>query len=69
MCQLGFYLKEIEQYRFRHIDPPGITGWAQVNGIKGETEEISLMKKRVEFEVCYIENWFLGLENTFTSCF
>ncbi len=59
ISQLEFYSKEIEKYRFRHFITPGITGWAQVNGLRGETEDIALMKKRVEFDAWYIENWSL----------
>jgi len=62
ISQLEFYSKEIEKYRFRHFITPGITGWAQVNGYRGETKEIHLMKKRVELDAWYIENWSLGLD-------
>ena len=62
ISQLEFYSKEIEKYRFRHFITPGITGWAQVNGYRGETEQIELMKKRVELDAWYIENWSLGLD-------
>jgi len=62
ISQLEIYSKEIEKYRFRHFITPGITGWAQVNGFRGETEEISLMKKRVEYDAWYIENWSLSLD-------
>lgn len=62
ISQLEFYSKEIDKYRFRHFITPGITGWAQVNGFRGETEEISLMKKRVEYDAWYIENWSLSLD-------
>jgi putative colanic acid biosynthesis UDP-glucose lipid carrier transferase len=62
ISQLEFYSKEIEKYRFRHFITPGITGWAQVNGYRGETKEIHLMKKRVELDAWYIENWSLSLD-------
>lgn len=62
ISQLEFYSKEIEKYRFRHFITPGITGYAQVNGFRGETEEIGLMKKRVEYDAWYIENWSLSLD-------
>ncbi|MCG8306709.1 MAG: sugar transferase, partial [Cytophagales bacterium] len=62
ISQLEFYSKEIEKYRFRHFITPGITGWAQVNGFRGETEDIKLMKKRVDFDAWYIENWSLRLD-------
>ena len=49
--------EQIENYLLRHLVKPGITGWAQVNGYRGETSDIFLMKKRVEFDIWYIENW------------
>ena len=62
ISQLEFYSKEIEKYRFRHFITPGVTGWAQVNGYRGETKEIDLMKKRIELDAWYIENWSLSLD-------
>jgi putative colanic acid biosynthesis UDP-glucose lipid carrier transferase len=47
----------IDNYSLRHWVKPGITGWAQVNGLRGETKDFSLMRKRVEFDIWYIENW------------
>ena len=47
----------IEQYLVRHYVKPGVTGWAQVNGMRGETNELWKMEKRVEFDMEYIENW------------
>jgi putative colanic acid biosynthesis UDP-glucose lipid carrier transferase len=47
----------IEGYLIRHWAKPGITGWAQANGYRGETKDISLMKSRVDFDIWYIENW------------
>ena len=41
----------------RHLIKPGITGWAQVNGYRGETKELWQMKMRVQYDVWYIENW------------
>lgn len=49
--------EQIDNYLLRHLVKPGITGWAQVNGYRGETSDIFLMKKRVEFDIWYIENW------------
>lgn len=46
----------------RHIVKPGITGWAQVNGYRGLTDELWKMERRVEFDVWYIENWTLLLD-------
>jgi putative colanic acid biosysnthesis UDP-glucose lipid carrier transferase len=47
----------IDNYMMRHWVKPGITGWAQVNGFRGETRESSLMEKRVQHDLWYIENW------------
>jgi putative colanic acid biosynthesis UDP-glucose lipid carrier transferase len=46
----------------RHLIKPGISGWAQVNGYRGETETSELMKKRVEHDLWYLENWSLMLD-------
>lgn len=51
------YSRLIEHYRTRHYIKPGITGWAQVNGLRGETNELWKMEKRVEYDMHYIENW------------
>lgn len=52
----------ISDYFARHNVKPGITGWAQVNGLRGETETIDKMLRRVEFDLHYIENWSLLLD-------
>ncbi|MBF0146753.1 MAG: undecaprenyl-phosphate glucose phosphotransferase [Magnetococcales bacterium] len=54
-----FYRDEIDQYMKRHIVKPGITGWAQVNGLRGETDTLEKMQRRVEFDLYYISNWSL----------
>jgi putative colanic acid biosynthesis UDP-glucose lipid carrier transferase len=46
----------------RHKIKPGVTGWAQVNGLRGPTEELWKMKKRVDYDVRYLENWSLLLD-------
>lgn len=53
------YSSLIDKYSVRHIVKPGITGWAQVNGYRGETRHLWQMEKRVEYDVFYIENWSL----------
>jgi exopolysaccharide biosynthesis polyprenyl glycosylphosphotransferase len=53
------YSALIEYYLTRHYIKPGITGWAQVNGLRGETDELWKMEKRVEYDKEYIENWDL----------
>ncbi|MBX2840532.1 MAG: undecaprenyl-phosphate glucose phosphotransferase [Flammeovirgaceae bacterium] len=60
--QLKTYSKLIDKYTVRHFVTPGITGYAQVNGYRGETKEIEAMEKRVEYDVKYIENWSLFLD-------
>jgi len=62
ISQLEYYSKEIDKYNFRHFITPGITGYAQVNGFRGETKDIELMKKRVQYDAWYIENWSLTLD-------
>lgn len=57
-----FYKDSIEAYMQRHKVKPGITGWAQVNGWRGETETLEKMQKRVEFDLYYIENWSLTFD-------
>jgi putative colanic acid biosynthesis UDP-glucose lipid carrier transferase len=54
--------KLIPRYMLRHIVKPGITGWAQINGYRGETETVDLMRKRVEFDLHYIKRWSIGLD-------
>jgi Undecaprenyl-phosphate glucose phosphotransferase len=56
------YSKIISKYKVRHFCKPGITGWAQVNGYRGETSDPKLMSKRVEFDIWYIENWSFWLD-------
>jgi putative colanic acid biosynthesis UDP-glucose lipid carrier transferase len=51
------YDRLIATYAIRHKMKPGITGWAQVNGFRGETPEIGMMKRRVESDLWYIESW------------
>ena len=46
----------------RHLVKPGITGWAQVNGFRGETRTDEGMRKRVEYDMIYIENWSIGFD-------
>ena len=56
------YRKLIKAYMVRHKVKPGITGWAQVNGFRGETETLEKMQARVEFDLEYLRNWSLGLD-------
>ncbi|AFK05408.1 Undecaprenyl-phosphate glucose phosphotransferase [Emticicia oligotrophica DSM 17448] len=54
--------EQIENYLVRHLVKPGITGWAQVNGYRGETSNLFMMEKRVELDIWYIENWSFWLD-------
>lgn len=47
----------VKEYDARHRVKPGITGWAQINGYRGETDTLEKIEKRVEFDLQYIENW------------
>ena len=53
------YARLIDEYLARHRVKPGITGWAQVNGLRGETETLEKMEQRVRYDLYYIENWSL----------
>lgn len=56
------YRKLIKGYMVRHKATPGITGLAQVNGLRGETETVEVMKARVECDLNYLRSWSLGLD-------
>jgi len=56
------YRKLIQGYMFRHKVRPGITGWAQVNGLRGETETIDKMSKRIEYDLDYMRHWSLWMD-------
>jgi len=56
------YSQLIQHYMVRHYVKPGITGWAQVNGFRGETNEPGLMAKRVEYDLEYMNNWSTMLD-------
>ena len=56
------YRGQISGYMQRHLVKPGITGWAQVNGWRGETDTLEKMEKRVEFDLDYVRRWSLWLD-------
>ncbi len=56
------YRKLVSGYMLRHKVRPGITGLAQVNGLRGETVNLELMYRRVQFDLEYLNNWSLGLD-------
>jgi lipopolysaccharide/colanic/teichoic acid biosynthesis glycosyltransferase len=52
------FKEEIPRYMIKHQVQPGLTGWAQINGYRGDTS----IRKRIEYDLYYIENWTLGLD-------
>jgi putative colanic acid biosynthesis UDP-glucose lipid carrier transferase len=56
------YRKLIRGYMIRHKVKPGITGLAQVNGLRGETDSLDKMKARIEYDLAYLRNWSLVLD-------
>jgi putative colanic acid biosynthesis UDP-glucose lipid carrier transferase len=56
------YSQRVSKFLVRHLAKPGITGWAQVNGLRGETKELIQMEQRVEADIWYVENWSLTLD-------
>lgn len=57
-----YYSSVIDKYMVRQFLKPGITGWAQVNGFRGETKTLEKMQGRVQFDIWYIENWSIWLD-------
>ena len=56
------YAMLVNKYMVRHFIKPGITGWAQVNGFRGETKEVAQMSDRVDKDIEYLENWSLSFD-------
>jgi putative colanic acid biosynthesis UDP-glucose lipid carrier transferase len=56
------YRNLIKGYMQRHKVRPGLTGWAQVNGLRGETESVEKMKARIDHDLDYLRNWSLRLD-------
>jgi putative colanic acid biosynthesis UDP-glucose lipid carrier transferase len=56
------YSALIDKYMVRHLVKPGVTGWAQVTGYRGETKTLEQMEGRVKRDVWYIENWSFWLD-------
>lgn len=56
------YKDHIDTYMQRHRVKPGMTGWAQVNGLRGITDDVKLMRQRVEYDLYYIERWSLAFD-------
>lgn len=51
------YSRLLEKYMVRHLIKPGITGWAQVRGYRGQTDELWQMQRRIEHDIWYMEHW------------
>jgi putative colanic acid biosynthesis UDP-glucose lipid carrier transferase len=62
MAHNEIYKELVPGYMLRHKVKPGITGWAQIHGYRGETDQLVKMEKRVEYDKFYIENMSLGLD-------
>lgn len=56
------YRKLVHGYMLRHKVKPGITGWAQVNGLRGETQDLKKMQARIEHDLYYLQNWSVWLD-------
>ncbi|HTI09304.1 MAG TPA: undecaprenyl-phosphate glucose phosphotransferase [Puia sp.] len=56
------FSKIMEEYMIRHFVKPGVTGWAQVNGFRGEIKQPEQLRKRIEHDIWYMENWSLWLD-------
>jgi exopolysaccharide biosynthesis polyprenyl glycosylphosphotransferase len=56
------YHDAVEDYFARHRVKPGVTGWAQIHGWRGETDTLEKISKRVEHDLYYIDNWSIGLD-------
>ncbi|HEX9511589.1 MAG TPA: undecaprenyl-phosphate glucose phosphotransferase [Puia sp.] len=56
------FSKLMEEYMIRHFVKPGVTGWAQVNGFRGEIKQPEQLRKRIEYDIWYMENWSLWLD-------
>jgi putative colanic acid biosynthesis UDP-glucose lipid carrier transferase len=56
------YRRLIDGYMLRHKIRPGISGWAQVNGLRGETRTVEQMRRRVRYDLEYLRNWSLWID-------
>ena len=58
MCIRDRFKEEIPRYMIKHQVRPGLTGWAQINGYRGDTS----IRKRIEYDIYYIENWSMSFD-------
>jgi polysaccharide biosynthesis protein PslA len=56
------YHEAVPRYPHRHRMKPGLTGWAQVNGLRGEVDTLEKARRRVEYDLFYIDNWSLWFD-------
>jgi lipopolysaccharide/colanic/teichoic acid biosynthesis glycosyltransferase len=52
------FKEDISRYMWRHVSKPGLTGWAQVNGLRGDTS----IEERIKYDLDYLENWSLSFD-------
>jgi putative colanic acid biosynthesis UDP-glucose lipid carrier transferase len=62
LVHTNMYSKIMNEYMIRHFLKPGISGWAQVNGYRGEIKEETQLRKRIDHDIWYMENWSLWLD-------
>lgn len=62
ISQRALFESQVPTWAYRYRVKPGITGWAQVNGYRGQITDIEALKKRVEYDVYYVENWTLWMD-------
>jgi len=58
----NYFAEQISHYAFRHHMKPGITGWAQIHGYRGETPTVQSMQERVDLDIWYVDNWSITLD-------
>ena len=56
------YSELVENYAYRHHVKPGLTGWAQIHGFRGETAELAQMRERIALDIWYIDHWSFWLD-------
>lgn len=61
-AQNDLFDKLLSGFSRRHAVKPGMTGWAQINGYRGEADTVDKMKRRVEYDLFYIDNWSFLLD-------
>ena len=62
LIHTNMYSKLMGEYMIRHFLKPGITGWAQVNGFRGEIKDDDQLRGRIDHDIWYMENWSLWLD-------